>query len=69
MQHGVGWLLSLLPQFITDRFGFCIHLDQPPVGSEGCIVFDTRDAADAEGCGKMFEDLLEKYKSIDVKVY
>jgi hypothetical protein len=68
VQFGVGWLLSLLPQFQTDRTQICIHLDQPPPNSNGCIVFDAKDKADAEICGRMFEDLLNKLGSMDVEV-
>ncbi|GBR74575.1 hypothetical protein NO1_1726 [Candidatus Termititenax aidoneus] len=68
VQFGVGWLLSLLPQFKTDRTQICIHLDQPPRGSEACIVFDAADKADAEASGKMFESLLAKYQEIEMDV-
>jgi hypothetical protein len=68
VQFGVGWLLSLLPQFKTDRTQVCIHLDQPPEGSEGCIVFDAKNKADAKACGGLFEALLDKLGSIDVEV-
>ena len=68
VQFGVGWLLSLLPQFKTDRTQICIHLDQPPRGSEACIVFDATGKADAEASGKLFESLLAKHGSLPVYV-
>lgn len=58
-QHGIGWLVSLVPQFETDRTELAIHPDGNVEGSLGCIVMDFKDVNINVLCRNMLRDFLE----------
>lgn len=60
VNHGLGWLVSIIPQFETDRTQLAIHPDGNVEGSEGCIVMRFQDPETNLGCRNLLRDKIEQ---------
>jgi len=59
-QYGIGWLVSLVPEFKSDRTQLAVHPDGGVEGSLGCIVLAIASLDDNVRCRNLLRDIIER---------
>lgn len=67
-KFGIGFFVSILPQFQTDRTDLGIHFDGNVKGTLGCIGLKCSDQESAIKVKNLFRDAFDSNKQIECRI-